>query len=90
MQNKISARLIKMHAKCAVFLARKRKHRKRPRLRDRVTPGQPIALQRNAFGDVVAEYQAGVTGEVAVVARDAVCEPGSRVVQILYSQGISG
>ncbi|MBE9157967.1 succinylglutamate desuccinylase/aspartoacylase family protein [Nodosilinea sp. LEGE 06152] len=56
-------------------------------LRDRVIPGQPIARQRNAFGDVVAEYRAGVMGEVAVVARDAVCEPGSRVVQILYSQG---
>ncbi|MBE9111038.1 succinylglutamate desuccinylase/aspartoacylase family protein [Nodosilinea sp. LEGE 07298] len=56
-------------------------------LRDRVIPDQPVALQRNAFGDVVAEYRAGVTGEVAVVARDAVCEPGSRVAQILYSRG---
>lgn len=54
-------------------------------LRDRVTPGQLVALQRNAFGDVVAEYRASVTGEVAVVASDAVCEPGSRVMQILYS-----
>ncbi|MGB3137616.1 MAG: succinylglutamate desuccinylase/aspartoacylase family protein [Nodosilinea sp.] len=53
-------------------------------LRDRVTPGQPLARQRNTFGDVVAEYQAGVAGEVAVVARDALCEPGSRIAQILY------
>jgi uncharacterized protein len=53
-------------------------------LRDRVIPGQLVALQRNAFGDVVAEYRAGVAGEVAVVARDALCEPGSRVMQILY------
>ena len=57
-------------------------------LRDRVVPGQPVALQRNAFGDVVAEYRSGVTGEVAVVARDAVCEPGSRVMQILYSREV--
>ncbi|MBD2113908.1 MULTISPECIES: M14 family metallopeptidase [Cyanophyceae] len=55
-------------------------------LRDRVIPDQPIAIQRNAFGDVVAEYRASVVGEIAVVARDALCEPGSRVVQILYSR----
>ncbi|TVP67404.1 MAG: peptidase M14 [Leptolyngbya sp. LCM1.Bin17] len=55
-------------------------------LRDRVSPGQPVARQRNAFGDVVAEYQASVTGEVAVVARDALCEPGRRIVQILYTK----
>jgi uncharacterized protein len=55
-------------------------------LRDRVTPGHPLALQRNAFGDVVAEYCATVAGEVAVVARDALCEPGARVVQILYNR----
>lgn len=55
-------------------------------LRDRVTPGQPVAIQRNAFGDVVAEYSAPVAGEIAVVARDALCEPGTRIVQILYSQ----
>jgi len=54
-------------------------------LRDCVIPGQTIARQRNAFGDVVAEYQASVTGAVAVVARDALCEPGRRIVQILYT-----
>ncbi|MGB3202191.1 MAG: succinylglutamate desuccinylase/aspartoacylase family protein [Nodosilinea sp.] len=59
-------------------------------LRDRVTSGQLVALQRNAFGDVVAEYRASVTGVVAVVASDAVCEPGSRVMQILYSQRAPG
>jgi predicted deacylase len=55
-------------------------------LRVRVVPGQRVALQRNAFGDIVAEYRAGVTGEIAVVARDALCEPGSRVLQILYNR----
>jgi predicted deacylase len=54
-------------------------------LRDRVTPGQPVAIQRNAFGDVVANYHATVAGEIAVVARDALCEPGTRIVQIFYS-----
>jgi hypothetical protein len=55
-------------------------------LMDKVSPGQPVAIQRNAFGDVVATYTAGVTGEVAVIARDALCEPGARVMQILYNK----
>lgn len=53
-------------------------------LRDIVTPGQKVALQRNSFGDVVAEYQASVEGEIAAIARDALSEPGSRIMQILY------
>ena len=51
---------------------------------EKVTPGQKVALQRNAFGDIVAEYEADVTGEVATIARDALSEPGSRVMQILF------
>ncbi|MBV8883292.1 MAG: succinylglutamate desuccinylase/aspartoacylase family protein [Chroococcidiopsidaceae cyanobacterium CP_BM_RX_35] len=53
-------------------------------LRDKVIPGQKVAIQRNSFGDVVAEYKASVAGEVATIARDALNEPGSRVMQILY------
>ena len=53
-------------------------------LRERVEPGQRVALQRNAFGDVVADYHSPVAGVVAIVARDALCEPGSRVMQVLY------
>jgi predicted deacylase len=53
-------------------------------LKDTVIPGQKVALQRNSFGDVVAEYRASVAGEVATIARDALSEPGSRVMQILY------
>ena len=53
-------------------------------LRDRVTPGQQVALQRNSFGDIVAEYKVSVAGEVATIARDALSEPGSRIMQILY------
>lgn len=55
-------------------------------LKDRVEPGQRVALQRNAFGDVVADYHSPVAGVVAIVARDALCEPGSRVMQILYQR----
>ncbi len=54
-------------------------------VKEAVTPGQPVALQRNAFGDIVAEYRASVTGQVAIIARDALSEPGSRVIQILYN-----
>ncbi len=53
-------------------------------LRDTVTPGQKVALQRNSFGDIVAEYEASVEGQVATIARDALSEPGSRIMQILH------
>jgi len=54
-------------------------------VKSKVQPGQKIAVQRNAFGDVVAEYHASVAGEVAAIARDALSEPGTRIVQILYN-----
>ena len=53
-------------------------------LRNTVAPGQKVALQRNSFGDVVAEYEASVEGQVATLARDALSEPGSRIMQILH------
>lgn len=53
-------------------------------LKDAVVPGQLVAIQRNSFGDRVAEYRAGVAGEVASITRDALNEPGSRLMQILY------
>ncbi len=53
-------------------------------LRENVMPGQKVAIQRNSFGDIIAEYYASVAGEIALIARDALCEPGSRIVQILY------
>jgi predicted deacylase len=53
-------------------------------VREKVVPGQTVAFQRNAFGDIVAEYQANVSGEIATIARDALSEPGSRIMQILY------
>jgi hypothetical protein len=53
-------------------------------LRDTVTAGQKVAIQRNSFGEVVQEYASEVAGQVATVQRDAMIEPGTRVVQILY------
>jgi uncharacterized protein len=53
-------------------------------LNDAVTPGQTVAMQRNSFGDVVAEYTVSVSGRVALVARDALCEPGSRILHVLH------
>lgn len=58
-------------------------------LNDPVTPGQTVAMQRNSFGDVVAEYSVSVSGRVATIARDALCEPGSRIIQILYDSTIN-
>jgi len=54
-------------------------------VKEKVTSGQKVAIQRNAFGDIVAEYTSTVAGEVATIARDALSEPGSRVMQILYN-----
>lgn len=53
-------------------------------LKDKVVAGQKLAIQRNAFGETVAEYTAEVAGEVAVIKLDAMIEPGGRVMTILY------
>ena len=53
------------------------------KLGEKVEPGQRVAVQRNSFGDVVAEYKASVEGEVAILATDAVQEPGARLMEIL-------
>ena len=34
------------------------------KLNDKVEAGQKVAIQRNSFGEVVAEYTSGVAGEV--------------------------
>lgn len=53
-------------------------------LRSKVTPGQVVAVQRNSFGEVVREYKTEVGGEITTLQRDAMIEPGTRVVQVLY------
>ena len=50
---------------------------------DWVTKGQKVAVQKNAFGEVVHEYIAEVDGRVAIIGTDAVRERGVDVVSIL-------
>jgi predicted deacylase len=54
-------------------------------LNDRVETGQKLAVQRNAFGEIVAEYTSGVSGEVMACRTDATSEPGNLLVSVLYS-----
>jgi hypothetical protein len=44
-----------------------------------------VAVQKNAFGEVVHEYIAEVDGRVAIIGTDAVRERGVDVVSILTS-----
>jgi predicted deacylase len=53
-------------------------------LRSKVVAGQTVAVQRNSFGEVVREYKTEVAGEISTLQRDALIEPGTRVVQVLY------
>ena len=55
------------------------------KLNDKVEPGQKIAIQRNSFGEVVAEYTSGVAGEVTGQRSDAMSEPGNPLVFILFN-----
>ncbi len=55
------------------------------KLKDKVKVGQKVAIQRNTFGDVVAEYTSGVAGEVMARRSDAVAEPGIPLIGILYN-----
>jgi uncharacterized protein len=55
-------------------------------LNDKVEAGQKVAIQRNAFGEVVAEYTSEVTGEIAVRRTDATAEPGILLLAILYNR----
>ncbi len=55
------------------------------RLNDRVAPGQKVALQRNGFGEVVAEYASGVSGKILGLRSDAMAEPGNPLAFILFN-----
>ena len=56
------------------------------KLKDKVVAGQKLAVQRNAFGEVVAEYTSGVSGEVLACRTDATSEPGNMLVTVLYNR----
>ncbi|GGC81104.1 M14 family metallopeptidase [Chelatococcus reniformis] len=56
------------------------------KLNDKVDVGQKLAIQRNTFGEVVAEYTSGVAGEVSGYRTDATAEPGTPLVFIFYNR----
>jgi predicted deacylase len=53
------------------------------KLEDDVTVGQKLAIQRNAFGEVMAEYTSPVSGRIGGMRSDATSEPGNVLVFIL-------
>jgi hypothetical protein len=57
-------------------------------LNDKVSVGQYVAVQRNSFGDIIAEYRSGVAGEVAGLRSDATAEPGDPLAFILFDSGV--
>ena len=56
------------------------------KLNDKVKAGQKVAVQRNSFGEVVAEYASGVAGEITGQRSDAMSEPGNPLVFILFNK----
>jgi predicted deacylase len=60
------------------------------KLNDRVDAGQKVAIQRNSFGEVVAEYTSSVAGEVTGQRSDAMSEPGNPLVFILFHKATPG
>jgi uncharacterized protein len=56
------------------------------KLNDKVEVGQTVAIQRNTFGEVVAEYTSGVAGKVGACRTDATSEPGNMLVTVLYNR----
>ncbi len=56
------------------------------KLNDKVEPGQKVAIQRNSFGEVVAEYTSSVFGEVAGLRSDVTTEPGNPLTFILFNK----
>jgi predicted deacylase len=55
------------------------------KLNDKVKVGQRLAIQRNTFGEVVAEYTSGLNGAVMARRSDATAEPGIPLLAILYN-----
>ena len=56
------------------------------KLNDKVEAGQTVAIQRNSFGEVVAEYTSGVAGEITGQRSDAMSEPGNPLTFILFNK----
>lgn len=58
----------------------------RAKLDDDVEAGQTIAVQRNMFGEVVAEYTTAVSGRLAAYRSDALSDPGNILGFVLFKQ----
>jgi predicted deacylase len=56
------------------------------RLNDKVRAGQRVIVQRNSFGETVAEYTSPVDGEVGAIRSDASSEPGNVLMFILFNR----
>ena len=56
------------------------------KLKEKVEAGQKVAIQRDSFGEVVAEYTSGVAGEITGQRSDAMSEPGNPLVFILFNK----
>ncbi|HTO63132.1 MAG TPA: succinylglutamate desuccinylase/aspartoacylase family protein [Bradyrhizobium sp.] len=56
------------------------------KLNEKVKAGQKVAIQRDSFGKVVAEYTSGVAGEITGQRSDAMSEPGNPLVFILFNK----
>lgn len=59
------------------------------KLDDDVEAGQKIAVQRNMFGEVVAEYTTAVGGKLAAYRTDASSEPGNILAFVLFKKANS-
>jgi hypothetical protein len=53
------------------------------KITDNVSAGQKLAIQRNAFGEVLAEYTSPVQGRISALRTDATTEPGNVLAFIL-------
>ncbi|PTM39461.1 succinylglutamate desuccinylase/aspartoacylase family protein [Bosea sp. 124] len=60
------------------------------KLNDKVEAGQKVAVQRNSFGEVVAEYATTVSGEITGQRSDAMSEPGNPLMFILFRRAEKG
>jgi predicted deacylase len=60
------------------------------KLNDKVKAGQKVAVQRDSFGEVVAEYASSVDGEVAGLRSDVLSEPGNPLVFVLFNRTTPG
>jgi len=56
------------------------------KLNDKVEAGQKISIQRDSFGEVVAEYTSSVAGEMAGLRTDVMSEPGDNLAIILFDR----